>query len=158
MVTGLKPDGQRSQSRIERTASMPIQLAKSLLAPLESLSRTRDTASTLYLQRSLLNPSPIAGHARSMQAYRTTPAPIPLLSLVAGRLIAIDAASGLLRWERPVAETMDRVLVAGGTSALSPSEQTVGFDDLRVRRDASTTCRTRSGAGRVGPRAATLRG
>ncbi len=49
-----------------------------------------------------------------MQAYRTTPATIPLLSLVAGRLLAIDAASALLRWERPVTETMDRVLVAGG--------------------------------------------
>jgi outer membrane protein assembly factor BamB len=48
-----------------------------------------------------------------MQDYRSTPAPIPLLSLVAGRLLAIDAASGLLRWEKPVVDTLDRVLVAG---------------------------------------------
>lgn len=61
-----------------------------------------------------------------MQSYRSTPAPTPLLSLVEGRLIALDAATGQLRWERPVADPVDRVLVAGANVFLATARDPAG--------------------------------
>lgn len=61
-----------------------------------------------------------------MQTYRATPAPMPLLSLVEGRLVAIDATTGHLRWERPVREPLDRVLVAGGNVFLATARDPAG--------------------------------
>lgn len=67
-------------------------------------------------------------YAPRMQGYRGTPPTLPLLSLVSGRLVAIDPMTGALRWERPMERAVDRVVVAGANAFVVTRAQ----DDGRV--------------------------
>ena len=41
-----------------------------------------------------------------MQAYRQTSAGEPLVSMLAKRIVVLDAETGALRWEQPVEQTV----------------------------------------------------
>lgn len=69
-----------------------------------------------------------------MQGYRQPPEAVPLLAWIGGRLVAMDPATGALRWEKQLPIPPDRILVAGKNVFLSSytnaADSTLHFLDL----------------------------
>lgn len=75
---------------------------------------------------------------RSQMTHRNSPAPVPLITCLAGYLVALDPERGTELWSHALDRSLGRVLHAGGTLFVATRSPGIGHSSNLLAFDART--------------------